>query len=364
MCSLGNIGGDCWTGLSDRNNEGSFEWTDGTVTDFGNAWYQYPWESNPQQPDSSLSNADCVALKRSYGYDWDDQECTKRRLICNKPSEICFQNNWIEVSGGQYFSWSSSILPRSGCFLTDDQSNNQDYHQVSMDITNRNWYVITIGYTFKIDSRYLPGRVGIYVTIAEYDTSRTNTLWIGWQFVADGCCGQDAQQTFIEIDDCQTGCNPNPQIFNDNMDYIFDGCCQDVHGFTGYRFMELIIRLDSNRRLTAKLWQGNTTWDMKLNDVDLTGYLPTNYYIQDVGIKNYQMGTTAKAFHINGAVNPNPPSQAPTSAPTDPTSDPTSDSNDVDVFCNLTWQTFSSQSETRVLRKLIKTVKINSYRKS
>ena len=79
--------------------------------------------------------------------------------------------------------------------------------------------------------------------------------------------------------------------------------------------MELIIRLDPAGRLTAKLWQGNITWELNLNDVDVSGFI-RNYCIHDVGIKNYGMGTDVKAFHINGAANPNATTATTTANPT------------------------------------------------
>ena len=172
---------NCLIGLTDIAEEGNFTWSDGTVRDFGRTYEQYPW--NDDNPDAIADNNvdDCVALTNGYGiwFQWSDQKCTNRKFICNKPSEICFQDNWTEGPGGQYFSWSPSALPRSGCSLTNNQNLNRSAHEIALDIAENNWYAITIGYTFKIIDYYVPSRVGIYMTIAEYDTTRTNALWIG-----------------------------------------------------------------------------------------------------------------------------------------------------------------------------------------
>ena len=201
--------------------------------------------------------------------------------------------------------------------MTDDATSDRGYHEVALDISDRNWYVITIGYTFKIIEWYVPGRFGIHMTIGDYTSLSNTTIWVGWWFVTNGENG-DQQRTFIEVDQ-----NPSTLV-NYGMDYIIDE--------TGYVFLEMIVRLDTLGRLTAKLYRGNQEYDLNINYVELSSYLPTEYYIQDVGIKNYNMGTTCKAFFINGGISPYVPTEAPTSVPTDvpsiePTESPSNPSN-------------------------------------
>ena len=64
---------DFWLGATDKKNEGSWVWTDGTPADWTN------WNSG--EPDGK-KNANCLRM-RSSGK-WSDTMCSKRRpFVCS-----------------------------------------------------------------------------------------------------------------------------------------------------------------------------------------------------------------------------------------------------------------------------------------
>eukprot|EP00079_Xenopus_tropicalis_P008818 XP_002932255.1 PREDICTED: C-type lectin domain family 19 member A [Xenopus tropicalis] len=77
---------DIWIGLSDRRQEGEFEWTDGTPND-----YSY-WDGN--QPDdatnSSPEDEDCVQMWYRYYSalrSWNDNSCNRGfPFVCKIPT--------------------------------------------------------------------------------------------------------------------------------------------------------------------------------------------------------------------------------------------------------------------------------------
>ena len=67
------FGEDFWLGATDKENEGSWVWTDGTPADWTN-WYS-------GEPDGK-SKANC--LRMNSGGKWSDSSCSKRRpFICS-----------------------------------------------------------------------------------------------------------------------------------------------------------------------------------------------------------------------------------------------------------------------------------------
>ena len=73
-----------WIGYNDLNNDGEFEWTDGSA-----AYYEN-WDTNTGQPNSN--NQDCGQLSGMNNVQWEgrwnDDECDRREtsaFVCNKP---------------------------------------------------------------------------------------------------------------------------------------------------------------------------------------------------------------------------------------------------------------------------------------
>ncbi|MFW5925313.1 MAG: C-type lectin domain-containing protein [Myxococcota bacterium] len=70
---------DVWIGLSDRNEEGTFTWMNGSEADYRN------WTSSA--PDDRGGGEDCVALN-SDSFGWDDRKCQQERAyICEQPAD-------------------------------------------------------------------------------------------------------------------------------------------------------------------------------------------------------------------------------------------------------------------------------------
>jgi hypothetical protein len=68
-----------WIGLSDREVEGQFHWTDGSPASFTH-WTR-------KQPDNGTCNEDCAALKQGAGGKWHDTHCGQHRpFICGPAS--------------------------------------------------------------------------------------------------------------------------------------------------------------------------------------------------------------------------------------------------------------------------------------
>jgi hypothetical protein len=68
-----------WIGLSDRETEGEFRWTDGAPVGDEAVW-------SAGEPDNEGCNQDCVALKKDAGGRWHDTHCGQPRpFICRMP---------------------------------------------------------------------------------------------------------------------------------------------------------------------------------------------------------------------------------------------------------------------------------------
>ncbi|KAI8498188.1 hypothetical protein Bbelb_241320 [Branchiostoma belcheri] len=76
---------DYWIGLTDRQTEGIYQWSDGSHLSYSN------WQ--PGQPDD-LGGEDCVVLRESGGFRWNDQDCGySRRSLCQTDIDECSSNN-------------------------------------------------------------------------------------------------------------------------------------------------------------------------------------------------------------------------------------------------------------------------------
>ena len=67
-----------WIGFTDRANEGSFEWVDGSDVTYTN-WIE-------RQRDDLQSNQDCGIFVLNWNFGWDDDTCSSHtsRYICRK----------------------------------------------------------------------------------------------------------------------------------------------------------------------------------------------------------------------------------------------------------------------------------------
>ena len=96
LCAA-STGTSCGIGLTDRANEGVFEWFDATEYNGVENWA-------PGEPNDS-NNEDCVQISASSGT-WNDVDCEKsRNFMCNLRDDI-MSNNYIYV--GQSLSWSDA----------------------------------------------------------------------------------------------------------------------------------------------------------------------------------------------------------------------------------------------------------------
>ncbi|XP_070552196.1 C-type mannose receptor 2-like isoform X2 [Ptychodera flava] len=69
---------DYWIGLHDMGKEGTYTFTDEAETPLG-SWNNF----QKGQPDDTTGKSDCVELKLSYGYKWNDVSCTNSKgYIC------------------------------------------------------------------------------------------------------------------------------------------------------------------------------------------------------------------------------------------------------------------------------------------
>nr|XP_023693125.1 CD209 antigen-like protein C [Paramormyrops kingsleyae] len=76
------LSGAFWIGLSDREREGTWKWVDGTTIPVEKGY----WRANPQQPDNSGGNEDCVEFNTVHSVPfqrWNDRPCDDNiKWIC------------------------------------------------------------------------------------------------------------------------------------------------------------------------------------------------------------------------------------------------------------------------------------------
>ncbi|XP_072046897.1 uncharacterized protein [Amphiura filiformis] len=152
-------------GLTDRDQEGVFQWTDGSPVDYTN-WY-------PGEPNNAV-NEDCVAVRSQeiWFFEWNDFYCYEvGGYICKKPKETCgTQRLSLENSKPIYITspnfpnnnakqldciWYISAIEDSGFFVIRffrmyraiDNNNDQVSVGVGHDVRNMTTMVATYGMT-------------------------------------------------------------------------------------------------------------------------------------------------------------------------------------------------------------------------
>eukprot|EP01084_Bolivina_argentea_P087010 157212_1 len=86
----------CWFGLNDINTEGKWEYTDGSMPDFGfnnskPTAGKFPWsmKNDIPQPDDTEGNQNCAMLNRVEDYRFGDKECWHPFFVlCNGNAPI------------------------------------------------------------------------------------------------------------------------------------------------------------------------------------------------------------------------------------------------------------------------------------
>eukprot|EP01084_Bolivina_argentea_P005102 9644_1 len=81
----------CWIGLKYSEDNGQFEWTDGTDLDYTN-WIEYA--PSTATDDDGIKVEQCTRISKAsdtwkYATQWNDVKCstTQKQYICNKPSK-------------------------------------------------------------------------------------------------------------------------------------------------------------------------------------------------------------------------------------------------------------------------------------
>ena len=304
----------CWIGLKRINDTDMFEWSDDTAWNYGTdiSGGVYPWGIN-NEPNNSDGREDCIEINhRIYPSDckWNDRMCHLwRNYICNKPSELCYQQQWSIIQQKGEISYESCIMKIDGSAVAL--------------ITNKKWSRknifdagLKIEYTFKIEQSASTSDYGeVGIVIYGYNGNECN-------FISFGLVVQDSAITF-KVTRLVEGAYENQII--------------DIIQQISMHYYELLIVCKQLNLVDVKC-------DISLDGIIISpnisiadsdqGFVNDDKYI---GVLNENLKITAKALFVSGTPEfvhtPNidqctmPPTSNPTIEPTtfDPSADPTSE---------------------------------------
>ena len=345
---------DCWIGLNRLNDQGSltsfnqFEWTDGTPYESGYSWYGYggqgtlPWGGGGQ-PNGVASGANdpyCIAIDSDLNYEWNDDSCSVLYdFLCNKPSEIYYPSQWLNL-----YSPNSDIIFSNGIATSIDSG--------TAIISNKRWnndnWPLKIEYIFQFDGNNVnentnDGYVGVVIYHKEEATSLSicDYHFIGVEI--DGNQVYSLYGQYKDYDTIITGARSTSSIFTINTSRLYKISIELVNDDPSYPG-QLVINHGIEDEVST------TTRHDPYSSASNENYITSVKYI---GIKNDNIAVTHQSLYISGTpeyIDPtatvsltqctlpetSSPTQSsgPTTDPTgvpsfDPTFDPTSDPTDV-----------------------------------
>mmetsp|Transcript_2518 Transcript_2518/g.4843 ORF Transcript_2518/g.4843 Transcript_2518/m.4843 type:complete len:795 (+) Transcript_2518:117-2501(+) len=310
----------CWIGINDQAVSRQYQWTDGTEWDYGRSFHGYPWYQSA--PSTTSLDQKCVFVDPSNSNDpgeylWDDMWCWSAtpKILCNAPSEVCFDDEWF-IPTGNPADWQFSKRP---CQLSKTV---MEAESVAI-LGQKQFYNsagMTAEMTFAVHTTGLHASMGMafYLDENDCDTWMYAGVWIDYSmvFIGKSVNGIWTLHEYASI----------PTTFNQNTFY----------------------------RLSVGV-QAGSDWTVKINEVTVVtttdaanaGNLLSGY----VGIRNVNATFSVKSLFVSGEVqyteannawylsctnaptlaptlNPSPaptetPTLVPTPAPTDATLSPT-----------------------------------------
>ena len=97
-----NSVGNCWIGLNDRDEEGTYTWIDGTTVSYTN------WTSTP----SDDTNSNCVRINNAGNGMWESVSCdmSLNAFLCKRDSSSGIQTGLLYIFVLLFTDWPGCIF--------------------------------------------------------------------------------------------------------------------------------------------------------------------------------------------------------------------------------------------------------------
>eukprot|EP01084_Bolivina_argentea_P227535 384279_1 len=151
LSKISKVTDGVWIGLTDHINFDGIEslkysFLDGTTWDYGTNITGSVWPWDTGEPGAGGSGRDCVQIAPDLNYGWKDKACSyQRKIICNKPTDLCYPNKWNIVAGIWTFSNSNW-----NCDVINTHNTSLNISKIVSDVSDKQWSHLSLEYMYKI----------------------------------------------------------------------------------------------------------------------------------------------------------------------------------------------------------------------